>query len=129
VAADVVYVVDGGLAMYNLGLLALGATEPAHIGYGTGTTAAVATNTALETARDEARTDGTSSAETTTTTGDTYQVTGVIACATSSAAIAEVALFDAATAGNMFLRATHDVINLNVADSIAYTIKSVLNQA
>jgi len=127
-AADVVYVVDTGLAMYNLGLAELTAI-PKFIGYGTGTTAAVPTNTALETARDEARTTGTASSQTTTTVGDTFQVTGVIACATSSAAVAEVAVFDEITGGTLFLRATHDAINLNVADSIAYTIKSVLNQA
>ena len=77
---------------------------------------------------DEARTVGTGSQATTNTTNDTYQVVGTITCASSGAAITEVGLFDALTSGNLFLRGTFSAINLNVADSIEFTIKTVYDQ-
>lgn len=126
--ADVIKVVNGGLGILTNRLKSAG-TEPKHIGWGTGTTAADVANTTLETARGEARTDGTSTQQTTTTTSDTYRVAGTITCVSTSAAITEVALFDASTSGNMFLRGTFSAINVNVGDSIAFTINTVFDQA
>ena len=126
--ADSILVVDTGLAIVANRLKGTG-DEPNHIGWGTGTTEPAAGNTGLETARGEARTEGTSSRVTTTTTNDTYQVVGTITCAGTGAAITEAGLFDAATDGNMLLRGTFSAINLNVGDSIAFTIKTTFDQA
>ena len=120
-------VVNGGLAIITNRLKNgdTGATEPKFIGWGTGTTAAAAGNTGLETARAEARTDGTSTRQTTTTANDTHRVVGTITGAGTSAAITEVALFDALTAGNMFSRDTFAVVNVAVGESIEFTIDTV----
>lgn len=96
-------------------------TEPVHVGWGTGTVAPVDGDTALGTAAPEARVTGTPSIVTTTTTNDTHRVVGTIA-ATAARAITEVGVFDAATAGNMFIRATFPAINVVSGDSIQFTI-------
>ena len=98
-------------------------TEPKYAHWGTGATAATVTDTALQTARAEARVAGTSSVQTTTVAGDTYQVITALTCASTAAAITEYGQFDASTAGNMLLRSTFDVINVNVGDSIQFTAK------
>lgn len=128
--ADVVKVVNGGLAIITNRLKGAG-TEPNYIDWGTGgNTAATDTDTVLATPKnDEARVSGTSTQETTTTSNDTYQVVGTVTCETTSGAIDEVGLFDASTSGNMFVRATFDDINVNVGDSIQFTIKVVFDQA
>jgi hypothetical protein len=116
-----------GKGVYNNRLKngASGATEPNYVGWGTGT-GAVATGTALTTAASEARTAGTSSLVTTTTTNDTYQVIGTITVAGSGKTISEVGLFDASTAGNLFLWADFTGIALNVGESIQFTLKAQL---
>jgi hypothetical protein len=43
--------------------------------------------------------------------------------------IQEATLFDAATSGTLFLRGTFDLINVNVADSIEFTIRTTFDQA
>lgn len=127
--ADVAKVVNVGLKMITALLKGAGATEPKHIGWGTGTTAADPANTGLETAGAEARTAGTSSQQTTNTTDDTYRVVGTIACAGTAKAITEVALFDSAVGGIMLMRATFSAINVNVGESIQFTIDNVFDQA
>lgn len=73
-------------------------TEPKFLAWGTNPAALTATaNDVAEFAESsEARTSGTSSQVTTTTTNDTYQVTGT-QTATGSRVIQEAALFDAST--------------------------------
>ena len=126
--ADTVYVVDGGLAITTNRIKGSG-TEPSYVAWGTGATAADPANTGLQTPAAEARTAGTTTQQTTTTTSDTYRVVGTITCTGSSKAITEVALYDASTAGNCFLRGTFDAINVSVGDSIQFTINTVFNQA
>ena len=99
-------------------------TEPNYIGWGTGTTTAAATDTALETASAEARVAGVSSRETTTVANDTYQVTGTIT-SESSQTISEVALFDASTSGNCFIHGDFSGVPVANQESIAFTIKAV----
>ncbi len=99
-------------------------TAPQHIGWGTGTTAPVGVNTTLEAAAAEARVSGTKSVETTTVTGDTYQVTGTLTAA-GTKTISEAALFDALTGGNMYVRGTFTGIPLEADDAIAFTIQVV----
>lgn len=100
-------------------------TEPSYVGVGVGATTAartaVITDTALSTAV-ESRVAGTSTQQTTTTTNDTYQVVGTVT-ATAARAVDEAGLFDASTAGNMFLSATFPVVNLATGDSIQTTLK------
>lgn len=129
-AADVVKVVDSGLAIVTNRVKNgdTGATEPKYMHWGTGVTAADVANTALGTARAEARTSATTSQQTTTTTNDTYRAIGTIACASTAAAITEYGQFDASTSGNMLVRATFDAINLQVGDSIQFTSNVVFNQ-
>ena len=126
--ADVVLVVNRGLELVTDRIMGVG-TEPKFVAWGTGTVAPAAANTALGTPGAEARTSGTSSKVMTTTTGDTYQVVGTIVCTGSAKAITEVGLFDALTNGNLFVRGTFDPINVNVGDSIQFTIKNVLARA
>jgi hypothetical protein len=111
-------VVNTGKSIITNRILGSG-TEPKFVAMGTGGTAEAATQTALVT-EVETRTSGTSSQQTTTTTGDTYRVIGTVT-ATTTRAITESGLFDASSAGNMFTRALFTVINLANGDSIAFT--------
>lgn len=95
--------------------------------WGTGSGQGVASN-ALAAAAGESRTDGTPTAQTTTTTDDTYQVAGSIV-ATATRAITEVGVFDASTSGNMIIYGDFTVINLNTDDSITFTVQAVGDQA
>lgn len=123
--ADTVYVVDNGLAITTDRLL----DSPTHnppkwVHWGTGTTTATATDTVLETPGTEARTEGTETQKTTSTTNDTFQVVGTITCTGSPKAITEAGLFShlTSTTGYLYLRATFDVINVAVGGSIQFTI-------
>jgi len=115
---------DLGKALTASRMLGAGA-EPKYLGVGVGATGAartaVATDTALSTAVED-RVAGTSSAVTTSVTGDTYQVIGTVT-ATASRSVDEAGLFDASTAGNMYLSATFPVVSLVVGDSIQCTLK------
>lgn len=101
----------------------LAASNVKYIHWGTGTTAAAATDTTLQTALGESRVSGTQTQQTTDHTNDTYQVVGTLTKATSSAAVTEAGLFDAASSGNLYVRATFDAINVDVGDSIQFTFK------
>ena len=125
--ADVVMVVDTGLAKVTDLLAAVTTVCPAWVGWGTGTIAPVVGNTGLGTPSAEARTVGTKTQETTTTTNDTYQVVALIT-ALSAQAITEVGVFDDLTAGNLFLRATFSAINVSIDDTVTFTIKTVFEQ-
>lgn len=126
--ADAAMKVNTGLAITTSRLKGIGA-EPKYVGWGTGTTPPAASNTALQTPAVEARANGTTTQETTNSLNDTYQVNCTIVCAGAAKAITEVATFDAATGGNMDVRATFSPINVSVGDSINFTIKSVYDQA
>lgn len=126
--ADVVTVTDKGLEKITDLLAGVVSVAPGWVGWGIGTTPPVAGNTTLESASAEARTVGTKTQQTTSTTKDTFQVVALIACTSTNKAITEVAVFDALTSGNMFLRGTFSAINVNVADSITFTIKTVFDQ-
>lgn len=98
--------------------------EPRWVSMGTGAVAEAATDTALGTAV-ESRTDTVAGTRVTTTvTNDTVQWVGTIT-ATAARAVTEAGMFDAATVGNMLMRATFAVINLVTGDSIQFTIKVV----
>ncbi len=99
-------------------------TEPVFLAVGTGASAANRTaavgNTALTTERTTTRPTGISSIP----TAGTYQVVATVTCTGGPWAIDEIALFDAATGGNMFgsfTKAVPDYLESN--DSITYTIQ------
>ena len=130
-AADVVKIVNQGLEVTTDRLLdSPNGNQPQWIDMGTGTTPAADTDTVLETPGPEARTVGVMSQITTTTTDDTLQVVGTITKTTSAGAITECALFThlTSTTGFLYLRATFDAINLQVGDSIEFTIKAQYDQ-
>lgn len=96
-------------------------TEPNFVAIGTGAGTAAITDTTLFT-EVETRTSGTSTQQTTTTTSDTYQVVGTVT-ATASRAVTNAGLFDASSAGNLFVKGDFSVINLATGDSIQVTAK------
>lgn len=98
-------------------------TEPLNIAWGTGAGTAAITDTTLFTEASEARTAGTSSQATVTTTSDTYQVAGTMTVAGSGKTITNAGLFDASTSGNLFMKGDFTGIVLNVGESIAFTMK------
>lgn len=90
-----------------------------YIGVGTGTTAAAAGDTALETPV-ETRATGTQSLVTTTTTDDTYQVVGTVTFSTARA-VTECGLFSASTSGTIMARKVFDVMNCDASVSLQFT--------
>ena len=107
------------------GIYGTSITAPTYIGWGTGTTAAAVTDTALQTPSAESRTNGTKSKVTTTFSNDTLQVTGTVT-SSSSQTISEAALFDASTSGNMYVRGTFTGIPLGNGDSITFTVTQTI---
>jgi hypothetical protein len=105
-----------------------GFTVPSYVGWGTGTTAAAATDTNLTTPSNEARVNCTMTQFTTSVTNDTMRAQGTVTSA-SNQTIAECGLFDAAgtgtppTGGNFFLHAVFTGLPLNINDSIAFDIR------
>lgn len=96
-------------------------TEPAYVAMGTGAGTAAIGDTTLFT-EVETRTLGTSTQQTTTTTNDSYQVVGTVT-ATATRAVSNAGLFDASSAGNLFVKGDFSTINLSSGDSIQFTIK------
>lgn len=105
-----------------------GTGSQAAIGYiavGTGTTAAAAGNTALETEITDsglARAAATVSNVTTTTTNDTEQFVKTFTV-TGTKAVTEEGLFDASSSGNMLARQVFSAVNVVNGDSLQITHK------
>jgi hypothetical protein len=89
-----------------------------YVDSGTGTTAPVKANTALETPTAESRDTGTQGE------GGSASIYEVVATHTyaGSFAITECGLFDAATVGNLIIRGTFAAINVASSDQIEFTI-------
>lgn len=103
-------------------IAALVVRAPRHIAWGTSSTAPAETNTTLGAEAPEARVVGAISTITTAHTGDTYQVVGTMT-ATAARTIAEAGLFDALTAGNMYVRGVHAGEAMAANDKIEYTFR------
>lgn len=118
-------IVNGGQAIATNLVSGIGGTVPKYVAWGTGAGTAAITDTTLftETA-DESRTSGTVSRVTTSVTNDTIQVVGTITVASNNKTITNVGLFDAATTGNLYLKADFTGQALLIGDSITFTIKS-----
>lgn len=97
-------------------------TEPVYVGWGTGAGTAAIADTTLFTESAEARTSGTSTRVTTTTTNDTYQVVGTIV-ATAGRTITNAGLLDASSAGNLFMKGDFTGVVLASGDSIQFTMQ------
>jgi len=119
--AAAAFVVNGGVGIIPNRMRGTG-TEPTWVGWGTGATTAAKADTGLQTASSEARVSGTTTSQTTTNTGDTWQNVATITSA-SAQTIQEVACFDAVSSGTCFMHATHGAQTLAINDAIQYTIK------
>ena len=123
--ADDVKVVNGGLAIITNRMVGAG-TEPKWVDWGVGTDGPFLTDTAMGSAAAEDRATGDSSRVQTAVANDTYQVVGTLT-AEAERAITEAGLFDAFEVGDLFLRGTFSVINLNTDDSVVFTIKTAFS--
>ena len=122
------FVTDSGLANITAAWNAY-ASRARYIGWGVGSGQTVSsTQLANTTGITEPRVAGTTSQTTTNTTNDTYQIVGTLTAA-GTRAITEAGVFDNPTAGVMCVYGDFPVINLASGDSIAFTIKVVLDQA
>ena len=126
--ANVSIVTDVGLG--NITTL-LAASIYKWVAWGIGTTEASASGAGADLVSEgaEARTDGTQSQQTVTTTDDTYRVVGAITCTGAGKAITEVTIMNDETAGTCFMRANFDAINVAVGDSVQFTINNTLDQS
>jgi len=104
-------------------------TSPNYVDWGIGSGAASVTDTGLNSAGAEARTLGTMTQEQDSTLNDTYKVVGAITCTGGSKAITEVGLFTDLASGQLFMRSSFEPINVEVGDSITFSISNVLDQA
>ena len=129
-AADVVYVSDNGLSL--LAQRVVDANIDKYAAWGTGTTPATVTDTALQSSASPTTTTavaGTLSRVTTNTTNDTIQVVATIVAA-STLSITEVVLLNQAaiSGATQLLRGTFDPIVVNSSEAIEFTFKIPLNQ-
>lgn len=113
---------NAGRAVLTNRIIGAGA-EPKHVAWGTGAGSADPADVALAAEATEARTVATSSRQQTDVANDTYQVIGQMTCAGAGKSITEVGLFDAASAGSLFLRCHHDAVVLDVGEAIEYTFR------
>lgn len=117
---------NAGAAIVTNRFSQIGGTAPKFVGWGTGTTTAAVTQTALVTEAAPTSTSrgagGTESRVTVSVTNDTYQVVQTVTAA-GTLAITEAGLFDAATVGNMLIRSDFGAVNVVSGDSIAFTFQ------
>lgn len=116
------HIVNVGLGIQTNLIGGLGGTVPKYVGQGTGTGTTALTDTDLFTPTTEARVAGTVTRLTTTQTNDTLQVQGTITAAAAET-ITNAGVFDAATAGNLYMKGDFTGIALSANDSISYTFK------
>lgn len=120
------FFVRAGYAIITNRIIGAG-TEPRYIGWGTGAGAPALTSTDVSTAASEARTNGTSTRQTTTQTNDTYRTVGAIT-ADGTKTITNVGTFDAAgtgsppTGGNLCVHGDFTGVPVVLNDQITFTI-------
>jgi hypothetical protein len=122
------FVVNGGVGIIPNRMRGTG-TEPLNVGWGTGAGTTAKTDTTLFTealvnltAGGTDHTAGTSTSQTTTNTGDTYQVVAT-RTATGAGTVTNSGLFDAASGGTLFAKGDFTGIGLASGDSILFTWK------
>ncbi len=110
-------VVDTGLAFIASRMKDATATAMSHMELGTGTTAAAAGNTALETAISGSRTALTS----TTVTSNAVAYVASFAAGTGTGAVTEAGILNAASGGTLLCRTVFSVVNKGASDSMTIT--------
>lgn len=98
-------------------------TEPKYIGVGTGAGVSAAADTTLFAEVADGRVTGTSALITTSTTNDTYEVTGTYT-APAARAITNAGLWDAVTSGQLFMKGDFAVINLDTNDQLTLKMRT-----
>lgn len=122
--------VNGAHAITTNLVSGLGGTVPKYIGWGTAAGTAAVTDTTLFTealvsgsAGTSDHTTGTATRTTTTNTNDTLTITGT-RTATGTIGVTNAGTWDAASAGNLYVKGDFAVINLVSGDAIAFTINT-----
>lgn len=110
-------VVDTGLAFIASRMKDASATAMTHMELGTGTTAAAAGNTALETAISGSRTALTS----TTVTSNAVAYVASFAAGTGTGAVTEAGILNGASGGTLLCRTVFSVVNKGASDSMTIT--------
>ncbi len=116
-------VVNTGLAYIASRMKDTTAGAMSHMGVGTGTTAAAAGNTALETALGARVALDSTTLVTTTATDDSVQYVATFGAGTATGAITEAGVFNALTSGTMLCRTVFPVINKGALDTLVITWK------
>ncbi len=116
-------VVNTGLAYIASRIKDATATAMSHMGVGTGTTAAAAGNTALETALGARVSLDSTTIVTTTASDDSVQYVATFGAGVSTGAITEAGIFNALTSGTMLCRTVFPVINKGALDTLVITWK------
>lgn len=119
-------VVNAGLAFITSRMIGVASAVMSHMGLGSGTTAAAATQTALVTQLGRVALDSQAQV-TTTVANDSVQYIATFPAATATGAVTEAALFNAASGGTMLARTVFPVVNKGAADSITVTWKITLS--
>lgn len=123
-AALATLLVSAGMAITTNRINGAG-TAPFYIGWGTGAGTTAVTDTTLfteDTTSGYARVLGTFSQVTTTYTNDTVQVIGTL-IAKAAETITNAGLFDAVTAGNMYMKGDFAGYALAINDGIQFTMQ------
>ena len=85
-------------------------------GWGSGSTAAAVSDTALESENPESRVATTESQPAANTWRNVFEIT-----ATGNRVVNEAAILDASSSGNLILRGTHATLNIETGDRVEYT--------
>ena len=115
-------VVSSGLAYIASRMKDATATAMSHMAVGSGSTAAIAADTALGTQLARVALDSTTLV-TTTVTNDAVQYVATFAAGTGTGAVTEAGIFNASSAGVMLCRTVFAVINKGALDTLVITWK------
>ena len=115
-------VVNSGLAYIASRMRDATATAMSHMAVGSGSTAAVAADSALGTQLARVALDSTTLV-TTTVTNDAVQYVATFAAGTGTGAVTEAGIFNASSAGTMLCRTVFAVINKGALDTLVITWK------
>jgi len=115
-------VVNTGLAYIASRMKDATATAMSHMAVGSGSTAAVAADSALGTQLARVALDSTTLV-TTTVTNDAVQYVATFAAGTGTGAVTEAGIFNASSAGTMLCRTVFAVINKGALDTLVITWK------
>jgi hypothetical protein len=115
-------VVSSGLAYIASRMRDATTTAMSHMAVGSGSTAAVAADTALGTQLARVALDSTTLV-TTTVTNDAVQYVATFAAGTGTGAVTEAGIFNASSAGVLLCRTVFAVINKGALDTLVITWK------